>query len=202
MKSFMMLVIASFIATIATAQPATWKTDPAHSNITFAVDYMVLTEVTGNFKEFSSTMTTDGENLEKGSVNVTIKAASINTENDRRDAHLRSADFFDAEKYPEITFLSKSFDKGEGNSYKINGDLTMRGVTKPITIDAKYMGQVRDMRGNLRQGFKGTTTINRNDFGVKYNATLETGGVLIGNNVTVTINAQFIQQQQEAAKTN
>jgi polyisoprenoid-binding protein YceI len=198
MKSLKMLVLALFVAAMAAAQPTTWKSDPAHSNITFAVDYMVLTEVTGNFKEFNATMTSDGENLGNPSVNVSIKTSSINTENDRRDAHLRSADFFDAEKYPEITFVSKSFEKGEGNQYKITGDLTMHGVTKPVTLDAKYMGQAKDMRGNLRVGFKGTTTVNRMDYGVKYNATLETGGLLIGNNVTVTINAQFIKQQQEA----
>lgn len=201
MKSLLMLVASMFAFAITAAQPTVWKTDPAHSNITFAVDYMVLTEVTGNFKEFSATMTTEGESLEKGAVNASIRTASINTENDRRDAHLRSADFFDAEKYPEITFVSKSIEKGEGNQYKITGDLTMHGVTKSVTFDAKYMGQVRDMRGNLRLGFKGTTTINRNDFGVKYNATLETGGVLIGENVTVTVNAQFIKQVQEAVIT-
>jgi polyisoprenoid-binding protein YceI len=201
MKLFLMLATTVFAFSVAAAQPTVWKSDMAHSNITFAVDYMVLTEVTGNFKEFNATMTTEGDRLENGSVNVSIKAASINTENDRRDGHLRSADFFDAEKYPEITFVSKTIEKGDGNQYKIAGDLTMHGVTKPVTIDAKYMGQVKDMRGNLRQGFKGTTTINRDEFGVKYNATLETGGVLLGSNVTVTINAQFIKQQQEAAIT-
>ena len=201
MKSLVILASALLAVSVATAQPTVWKTDAVHSNVSFAIDYMVLTEVTGNFKEFSATMTTDGENLEKGSVNVTLKTASINTENDKRDGHLRSADFFDAEKYPEISFVSKSIQKGEGNQYKIAGDLTMHGVTKPVTIDAKYMGQVKDMRGNIRQGFKGTTTINRDEFGVKYNATLETGGVLLGSNVTVTINVQFIKQQQEAAAT-
>jgi polyisoprenoid-binding protein YceI len=202
MKRLMILVLSLCATALAIAQPATWKADPAHSNISFAVDYMVLTEVTGNFKEFSATMASDGDDLAKATVNVSIKTASINTENDRRDAHLRSADFFDAQQYPEITFVSKSFEKGEGNQYKIIGDLTMHGVTKPVTIDAKYMGQARDMRGNLREGFKCTTIINRNDFGVKYNATLESGGLLIGNNVTVTINAQFVQQQEQAAKTN
>lgn len=201
MKSLLTLALAFFTAGISSAQPAVWRADPAHSNITFAVDYMVLTEVTGNFKEFDATLTSDGAHPERDSVRVSIKTASVNTENDKRDAHLRSADFFDAQQYPEITFVSKSFQKGEGNQYRIIGDLMMRGVTKPITIDAMYMGQIKDMRGNLRQGFKGTTTINRSDFGVKYNAALETGGVLIGNNVTVTINAQFVKVVEEAART-
>jgi polyisoprenoid-binding protein YceI len=194
MKWFKILILTLFVATIATAQPTIWKADPAHSNITFAVDYMVLTEVTGNFREFSGTMTCEGDTPEKSKVNVSIKTASISTDNDKRDSHLRSADFFDAETYPEITFVSKSFEKGDGNQYKITGDLTMHGVTKQVIIDAKFMGQVKDMRGNLRQGFKGTTTINRYDFGVKYNASLESGGVLIGTEVTVNINAQFVKQ--------
>ena len=196
MKFFALLVVTLFVAGVAAAQPTVWKVDPVHSNITFAVDYMVLTEVTGNFRDFSATMVSDSVNPGKSSVNVVIKTASITTENDRRDAHLRSADFFDAERYPEITFVSKSIEKGEGNQYKITGDLTMHGVTKSVTFDAKYMGQVRDMRGNLRLGFKGTTTINRNDFGVKYNATLETGRVLIGENVTVTVNAQLCRSSR------
>jgi polyisoprenoid-binding protein YceI len=194
MKFFALLVVTLFVTGIAAAQPTVWKVDPVHSNITFAVDYMVLTEVTGNFRDFSATMISDSVNPGKSSVNVVIKTTSITTENDRRDSHLRSAEFFDASTFPEITFVSKSFEKGEGNAYKIAGDLTMRGVTKPVTINAKYMGQVRDTRGNLRQGFKGVTTLDRNDFGVKYNSPLESGGVLIGNEVTVTINAQFVQQ--------
>jgi polyisoprenoid-binding protein YceI len=194
MKSFALLVVALFVTGIAAAQPTVWKVDPVHSNITFAVDYMVLTEVTGNFRDFSATMVSDSVNPGKSSVNVVIKTASITTENDRRDSHLRSAEFFDATTFPEITFVSKSFEKGEGNAYKIAGDLTMRGVTKPVTIDAKYMGQMKDTRGKMRQGFKGITTLNRNDFGLNYNSTLESGGLLIGNNVTVTINAQFVQQ--------
>ena len=201
-RSFMVFVLASIAATIAAAQSVTWKSDQAHSNVTFSVNYMVLTEVTGNFKEFDATMTTNGEELANPSVKVAIKTSSINTENERRDGHLRSADFFESEKYPEITFVSRSFEKGEGNQYKVTGDLTMHGVTKSVTIDARYMGQAKDMRGNLRVGFKGTTTVNRTDYGVKYNATLEGGGLLIGNDVTVTINAQFIKQQEEAARTN
>jgi len=194
MKSFALLVVTLFITGISSGQPTVWKIDPVHSNITFAVDYMVLTEVTGNFRDFSGTMISDSVNPGKSSVNVAIKTTSVTTENDRRDSHLRSAEFFDANTFPEITFVSKSFEKGEGNAYKIAGDLTMRGVSKPVTIDAKYMGQMKDMQGKQRQGFKGVTTLNRNDFGLKYNATLESGGVLIGNDVTVTINAQFVQQ--------
>ena len=194
MKSFALLVVTLFITGISAGQPTVWKIDPVHSNITFAVDYMVLTEVTGNFRDFSGTMISDSVNPGKSSVNVAIKSTSVTTENDRRDSHLRSAEFFDANTFPEITFVSKSFEKGEGNAYKIAGDLTMRGVSKPVTIDAKYMGQMKDMQGKQRQGFKGVTTLNRNDFGLKYNATLESGGVLIGNDVTVTINAQFVQQ--------
>ena len=199
MKLLTLTAVAFFTSGFVVAQPTTWKIDPAHSSVTFAIDYMVLTEVTGNFKEFSATMTSEGGEAGKSNaVQVSIKTAGITTGNEKRDTHLRSADFFDAEKYPEITFVSRSFEKGEGDSYKITGDLTMRGVTKPVAIDARYIGEAKDPWGNQRRGFKGTTTISRNDFGVKYNSALETGGLLIGTDVTVSINAQFINQQEKA----
>ena len=198
MKSLMVLVLALFTSGSAVAQATFWKIDPVHSSITFAIDYMVLSEVTGNFKEYNSTMTSDGEMPGMSTVNVAIKTASINTDNEKRDGHLRSADFFDAQNHPEISFVSTSLERGEGNSYKVVGDLTMRGVTKPISIDAQYMGEVKDMRGNIRRGFRGTATLKRNDFGVKYNSALEGGGLVLGTDVKVTINAQYLKQQERA----
>ena len=199
MKVFSLLLATLFVTTSLVAQPAVWKVDRAHSNVTFAVDYMVLTEVQGSFKEFDATMMTEGEDLKDASVKVTIMTASIYTENEKRDAHLRAPDFFDAEKHPEITFVSKSFENVEGDRYRIIGDLTMRGVTKPVELDARYVGQARDPRGNTRAGFRGMTTINRNGFGVKYNSRLADGGWLIGENVAVTVNVQFIRQQGQAS---
>lgn len=195
MKTIITIAAVLFTLNAATAQTTSWQIDPVHSSITFGVDYMVLTEVTGNFSDFGGTLQQHGGDFTKSKVNVSIKTSSINTENEKRDGHLRSPDFFDAQKFPEITFASKSFEKQTANEYQIMGDLTMHGVTKPVVISAKYTGQAKDPWGNTRQGFKGTTTINRADFGIKYNSVLETGSLLIGENVDVTLNIQLIKQQ-------
>lgn len=200
MKYFILTLIALFaIVSLSPAQSESWKIDPTHSSITFAIDYMVLTEVTGSFKEFSGAMHAPADSLAKGAFTVAIKAGSINTDNEKRDGHLRSADFFDAEKFPEISFVSSSIRPTSGNSYSITGNLTMRGVTKPVVITAKQTGQMKDPWGNIRKGFKGTLTVNRSEFGVKYNSALETGGFVLGEDVDVTINAQFIKEQPAAA---
>ena|SRR5689334_11532247 len=177
------------------AQPTTWQIDPVHSSITFSVDYMVLTEVSGKFKEFSGTLERDGNDLTKGRFNVEIKTASISTDNEKRDGHLRSADFFDAEKFPQVSFVTKSIDKLDGNNYTVKGDLTMHGVTKPFVIAAVYAGEAKDPWGKTREGFKGTASVKRSEFGVKYNSALESGGVLISDDVKITLNMQFVKQQ-------
>lgn len=189
------IIIATVLTTVstATAQTTLWQIDPVHSSITFAVDYMVLTEVTGSFKDFTGTIQREGEDLAK--VDVSIKASSIDTDNEKRDDHLRSADFFDVQKFPEITFVSKWFEKGQANSYQITGDLNLHGITKPVVITARYTGQAKDPWGNIRQGFKGTASVNRADFGIQYNSLLEAGGLLIGEDVQVTLNIQFLRQQ-------
>ena len=195
MKKLLILTLLLVSYNSAQTQTTSWKIDPVHSSIAFSVDYMVLTEVTGNFREFSGTLQQDDENFSGRKVDVTIKTTSISTENEKRDGHLRSADFFDAQKYPEITFVSKSFEKKSANEYQITGELTMHGISNPMVISAKYMGQAKDPWGNIRQGFKGTATINRTDFGIEYNSTLETGGLLIGKDVAIKLNMQFIKQQ-------
>jgi polyisoprenoid-binding protein YceI len=155
---------------------------------------MVISEVSGRFNDFDASLVQTSDDLSGSKLNASIKVNSINTDNEGRDKHLKSPDFFDAEKNPEITFVSKSFEKTGKNTYKVTGDLTMKGVTKPVVLDTKFNGQLKDPMGNVRAGFKATTTVNRTDFGVKWNKTLETGGLLIGEKVEVTINIEMLKQ--------
>lgn len=173
----------------------TWKTDPAHSNVQFSIRHMVIAEVTGKFKEFEATLKQQSEDFSGSEISATIKAASITTENADRDNHLKSPDFFDVEKYPELLFTSRSFEKLDDDRYSLKGDLTIHGVTKPVEIRTEFFGQAVDPWGNLRAGFKGTTTINRFDFGLQWNQTIETGGLLVGKTVDITLNLEFVRQK-------
>ncbi len=188
--SLLILITSVFMSHAQT----TWSVDVAHSGVQFSVSHMVISEVTGHFGDFNATLIQTKDDFTKSTLSATIKTNTINTNNEKRDAHLKSTDFFDAENFPEITFISKSFEKSGKNKYKIIGDLTMRGVTKLIVLDTKYNGQITDQRGNTTAGFKATTTVNRKDFGIIWNKTLETGGLLVGENVDVTINIELIKQ--------
>ncbi len=172
-----------------------WKTDPAHTNVQFSIRHMVIAEVTGKFKEFEAALTQHNEDFSGSEIAATIKAGSITTENSDRDKHLASADFFDVEKYPELSFVSRSFEKIDDERYILEGDLTIHGITKPVEIRTEFFGQAVDPWGNLRAGFKGTTNINRFDFGLQWNQTIETGGLLVGKSVEITLNLEFIRQK-------
>jgi len=195
MKNIMFALTALFIMALPVkAQETSWKVDQAHSKVLFSVSHMVISEVSGRFNDFDASLVQTSDDLSGSKLNASIKVNSINTDNEGRDKHLKSPDFFDAEKNPEITFVSKSFEKTGKNTYKVTGDLTMKGVTKPVVLDTKFNGQLKDPMGNVRAGFKATTTVNRTDFGVKWNKTLETGGLLIGEKVEVTINIEMLKQ--------
>jgi polyisoprenoid-binding protein YceI len=176
------------------AQAANWKPDYSHSSVTFSVSHMVLTTVHGRFQQFDATLTQEGEDFAGASVEAEIKTASVSTDNERRDNHLRSDDFFNAEKYPTITFKSTAFEPAGDHTYKITGNLTIRDVTKEIVLNAKETGRITDQRGKVRVGFQATTTINRFDYGVKWDKTLDTGGLVAGNEVTIELNLEFIKQ--------
>jgi polyisoprenoid-binding protein YceI len=135
------------------------------------------------------------EDFTGSSVTAIIKTASVNTDNDKRDAHLRSDDFFNAAKFPEIRFVSTSFEKAGKDTYKITGDLTIRDVTKTVQLDTKYNGSIKDPWGNTRAGFKATTTINRTEYGAKWNKVLEAGGYLVGENVDITLLVELQEQK-------
>jgi polyisoprenoid-binding protein YceI len=171
-----------------------WKIDPVHSNVEFTVTHMMISEVTGHFKDYTVTLTQGKEDFSGSMLTATIKAASISTDNDMRDNHLRSADFFDAEKYPELTFKSTSFEKTGENEYRITGDLTMHGTTQSVVLDTKYNGQVKDPKGIVYAGFKATGRVNRYDFGLKWNKLLEAGGLMVSENVDITLNIKMVKQ--------
>ncbi|MBC1371716.1 polyisoprenoid-binding protein [Listeria booriae] len=165
-----------------------WNVDPAHSSIEFQVKHMMVSKVKGAFKNFSADLTLDPEDLTTANLSFTVDAASIDTRQEQRDGHLKSPDFFDVEKYPSITFQSTNIVADGSNEYKVTGDLTIRTITKPITFNVEYEGTSKDpMSGNMVAGFEGTGKFNRKDFELNYNAVLETGGVLIGDEVKLNI---------------
>lgn len=187
------MVIFTFASVTITTAQTKWNLDKAHSKVGFSVSHMVITDVEGNFKDFDATVTTTGEDFSTAKIDFTAKTASVYTENEKRDNHLRSDDFFNAEKYPTLTFKSKSLKKVSDNKYKLTGDLTMRDVTKEVVLDVKFNGLVKDMSGNTRAGFKITGELNRMDYGLKFNALLGTGDAVVGNTVELDINIQLIQ---------
>src|SRR5680860_1538742 len=167
-----------------TVPTGTYTIDPTHSRIGFVARHAMVTKVRGSFNDFEGTGSFDAESPANSKLQLTIQAASIDTRNADRDGHLRSNDFFDMENHPEITFASTAVEHVDGDDYRVTGDLTIKGVTKPVTVDFEYTGVAVDPYGNQRVGFEGKTTVNRKDWGVNWNAALETGGVLVSEKVT------------------
>jgi polyisoprenoid-binding protein YceI len=172
----------------------TYTVDPTHSRIGFVARHAMITKVRGSFNDFEGTGYFDSENPEASKLQLTIRAASIDTRNADRDAHLRSNDFFDMDTYPEITFISTAVQPVDGDHYQVTGDLTIKGITKPVTIDFEFTGAAADPFGNNRIGFEGRTTVNRKDWGVNWNAALEAGGVLVSENVTLEFEVSAVKQ--------
>jgi len=191
MKKLIQTTVALlFISATLFAQTQTWKADKVHSKVGFSVSHLVVSEVEGKFADYEATVTTDGKGkLEK--VEAVIKVASINTDNEDRDKHLKSDDFFSTEKFPEITFVSKSIKATGKNGYKITGDFTMRGVTKTVTLNAKFNGEIKDPWGNIKSGWSATTTINRFDYGLSWSKAVETGGLVVGKDVDISLKLEL-----------
>ncbi|MBS1969375.1 MAG: YceI family protein [Bdellovibrionales bacterium] len=172
----------------------TYQIDPSHSTASFSIKHMMIAKVHGGFEKMSGTLTYDKANPSKSSVQVAIEAASINTREPQRDTHLRSPDFFDVEKYPTITFKSTRVE-GSGGELKVIGDLTIHGVTQQVTLDVEGPSdEMKDPWGNIKIGASGTTKIKRKDFGLTWNAALEAGGFLVGDDVTISLDVQFVKQ--------
>ena len=171
----------------------TYTLDPAHSRIGFVARHAMVTKVRGAFNEFEGTATLDGANPAGSTAQVTISAASIDTRNAQRDGHLRSNDFLAMDEYPQITFSSTGARQAGDSTFELTGDLTIKGVTNQITVPFSFEGVAKDPFGNLRVGFEGAVTINRKDYGITWNAALETGGVLVSEKVTLEFEISAIK---------
>jgi polyisoprenoid-binding protein YceI len=181
------------MSTVTETTQTTWKVDSAHSNVEFAVRHLMITTVKGRFAEVSGEVTSDDNDPAKGAVDITIHAASIDTREPQRDAHLRSADFFDIEKYPAITFRSTRIDNVKGDHFTLVGDLTMHGVTREVALDVTAEGRATDPWGGQRAGFTATGKVKRSDFGLTWNQALETGGVVVGDDIKISLDVELVK---------
>ena len=180
---------------MTTAPTTPTGTDPSHSRIGFVARHAMVTKVRGSFNEFEGSGHFDAENPANSHLALIIQANSIDTRNEDRDGHLKSNDFFDMETYPEIKFASTAVEKVDDDNYRVTGDLTIKDVTKPVTVDFEYTGTAVDPYQNQRIGFDGSTTVNRKDWGVNWNTALDTGGVLVSEKVTLEFDVSAIRTE-------
>jgi polyisoprenoid-binding protein YceI len=177
----------------ATAVATAWKVDSSHSHVEFAVRHLMIATVKGRFGEVNGTLYGDETDLDNASIELTIPVATIDTREAQRDAHLRSADFFEVEKYPEIRFRSRRIAKANVDTFTVDGDLTIRDVTKPVTFTVVAGGRAKDPWGGERVAYSTTAKINRKDFGLHWNQALETGGVVVGDEVKISAELEFVR---------
>ncbi|MGQ0464461.1 MAG: YceI family protein [Sporichthyaceae bacterium] len=180
-------------ATTTSALTGTWTIDTSHSRVGFTARHAMVTKVRGSFTEFAGTAVLDAENPAASAIDLTVEVASVATGNDQRDGHLRTNDFFDAEAYPQIRFVSTGVEQTGDENYRLIGDLTIKGVTKSVAVDFEFTGLAVDPWGNQRAGFEGKTTINRKDWGVSFNAALEAGGVLVSEKIGLEFDISAIK---------
>ncbi|MGH9492827.1 MAG: YceI family protein [Terriglobales bacterium] len=194
MRRFHTLAVAAAVALLSTAalaQAVQWEIDPVHSSAQFSVRHMMVSNVRGEFAKLSGTVVYDPKNLKVSSVEATIDATSINTHEPKRDEHLKSPDFFDVAKYPTLSFQSKKVEKAGAGKLRVTGDLTIHGVTKEVVLYVEGPSPEVRMGANIRSGASASTTINRKDFGLVWNKALETGGVLVGDEVKITLEIEM-----------
>jgi polyisoprenoid-binding protein YceI len=172
----------------------TWIIDPAHSHVGFGVKHLMIATVRGRFAQVQGTVIGDESDPTSASIDITIPTASVTTGDEKRDAHLRSADFFDVERFPTISFRSKRVEAGSNEGFRVVGDLTIRDVTRPVVLDVEMLGRAKDPWGQEHAAFEATTKIRRGDYGLTWNAPLETGGVLVGDEVKISIEGQLLKQ--------
>jgi polyisoprenoid-binding protein YceI len=197
MRKISIIILAVVLTLAFNTQAQDWNFDKAHSTIGFGVKHMLIANVTGNFNDYDGKVVFDGKNLEKGVVELTINVLSINTNNEKRDEHLRSSDFFDMEKYPTITFKSTKIVKGEGNNFTLTGDLTMKGVSKPVILDCVLNGVITDPWGTTRAGFSGTTTIKRHDFNIAWDNKLQDGSFVVGEDIAINLQIELTKVESK-----
>jgi len=173
-----------------------WSMDPTHSEIQFKVRHLMITNVSGSFGRFSAEVETEGDKIETASVKFIAEVDSITTNNDQRDTHLKSADFFDATNYPELVFVSNGLKKIKDEEYELSGDLTIRGNKKPVKLKVEHGGVIKDPWGNTRTGFTVEGKINRKEFGLVWHGTTETGGLVVADEVRIHASVEFVQDKQ------
>lgn len=195
MKSINSLIAVFLFLAVSVFAQTSWTVDKSHSKVGFSVSHLVIAEVEGKFNNFDGNISTNGENFEDAKIDFNVDVNSIDTDNEGRDKHLKSDDFFNAEKFPKITFKGKSMTKVGDKKYKLIGDFTMRDITKEIALDVKFNGITKDPWGNIKAGFKITGEVNRFDYGLKWNKTVETGGLVVGDIVTLSINLELAKQK-------
>jgi len=191
-KAITFVMVMGAIITVPSLAAEKFAIDVAHSSVEFSVKHLLISNVKGNFTDFSGIIMFDESDMTKSSVETTIKAASIDTDNADRDNHLRSEDFFDVEKYPEITFISNDIIR-TSNGFEMLGTLSMHGVSKEISIPFEFLGRAEGSSGDVRLGFEGYTTIDRKDFGISWNKTLDSGGLAVGNEVKIELNIEAVK---------
>ena len=196
MKRFIFLIVLTLFFTFPVlSQAATWQIDPDHSSFQFKVRHLMVSNVKGDFTKVKGAVTMDDKDISNLNVELTIDAASVNTGHAQRDEHLRASDFFDVAKYPTIIFVSKKVVKDGPDRLKVIGDLTIHGVTREVTVNVEGPTQeIKDPRGNFRRGAAGTARINRKDFGLIWNRALETGGVVVGEDVDIFVEIELIKK--------
>ena len=184
-------VILVLFAVLSLNAQTKWTVDKAHSKVQFTVTHLIISEVTGQFKSFDGNIESSKDDFTDAKVDFTMDVNSISTDNDARDKHLKSDDFFNAEKFPKITFKGKSFKKVDVKNYKLVGDFTIRDITKEITLDVIYNGSIKDPWGNTKAGFKVKGEINRFDYNLKWNSLMEAGGAVVGKTVAMVIDLEL-----------
>jgi len=191
MKKYMLLLSAFLFSINLVNANSNWKIDKAHTKVEFSVTHLVISEVTGMFKNYDGTIQSSKEDFSDAKVNFEVDINSIFTDNEQRDNHLKSDDFFNAEKFPKMIFKSAEMKKVGKNKYKLIGDLTIRDITKKVELDVTFNGTVKDPWGNTKAGFKISGKLNRFDYGLKWNTLIETGGAVVGKEVELNINLQL-----------
>ena len=195
LRSIFVLIAASWsLVAPFRAHAATWEIDPAHTSVQFSVRHLMISNVRGEFTKLGGTIVGDESNPTAARIEATIDTTSLDTRNAKRDDHLRGPDFLDTAKFPAMTFRSTKIEKAGDGKWKVTGDLTLHGVTKPVVLDVTTSAPRKDPWGNLRAGAQAQTTINRQDFGIRYNSSLEGGGVVVGDEVAVTIDAEAVRK--------
>ncbi|MFZ5946591.1 MAG: YceI family protein [Stygiobacter sp.] len=192
------IFLASFILVLSTTltfAQTKWVIDKAHSKVQFSVSHLVITDVVGQFKKYDIKVETNGDDFTNAKIEFTADVNSINTENEGRDKHLKSDDFFNAEKFPQIKFIGKKMEKVGDGKFKLTGDFTIRDVTKPITLDVTFRGIVKDPWGNTKAGFKVKGVVSRFDYNLKWNTLMETGGAVVGKDVEITVDLELNKQK-------